>query len=113
MTLRDALLKISDPKTFIYYSCVGASAAIVNFSVLALCLQIFTLGAKVSISIAFVMSVLTHFTLNRRVTFKSHKEKFHGQIARYIVMTAINYSITLTVAYVVIDALHYSPYISA
>src|SRR3990167_5267791 len=104
--------KISDTKTFFFYACVGASAAIVYFSVFTLCWKVFHCNVKVAISIGYVLSVITHFTGNRRVTFGSHKEYLPKQMARYLVMTLVNYLITLAVAHVVIGVLHLSPYLS-
>ena len=104
--------KISDVRTFIFYACVGAFAAFVYFSVFTVCWKVLKLDVKVSISIGYALSVITHFTANRRLTFRSHKEKIRGQMMRYAIMTSVNYMVTLVVAHVVIGILHLSPYLS-
>ena len=112
MKLIGQFQKFSDIKTFICYAFVGIFAAVVYFVVFTLCWKVMHLDVKVSISIGYGMSVITHFSANRRLTFQSHKEKLHGQVMRYAVMTLVNYLATLAIAHVVVGILHLSPYLS-
>lgn len=98
-------------KTFFFYIIVGGLSAFIYFVSFTVCWKYYFFNYKISISIAYVLSVITHFILNRRLTFGSYQEKFHPQLARYLLMVLLNYCITFLVVRVVVTDMKLSPYI--
>ncbi len=65
-----------------------------------------------AISIAYVLSVITHFIANRHITFQDrNKEKLFLEIRKYFVVVIGNYFFNVSVVYVTVDLLELSPYI--
>lgn len=91
---------------------VGALSALVYFLSFTLFWKLFGWNYKISISFAYFLSVVTHFTGNRNLTFKSYGVSIPLQVAKYLLMVATNYAITLIVAHIVVEILKLSPYIS-
>jgi len=98
-------------KSLFSYLVVGGLAAVINFSAFGFCWQLMHLNYKLAISIAFILSVMFHFTANRRFTFQSQHIAVRLQIPRYLSMVAVNYVVTLIVMQVVVEILHLSPYL--
>lgn len=98
-------------RSIITFLMVGALAAVINFSTFSFFWGFCKINYQIAISISYLLSVIFHFTANRRFTFNSHRERFLPQISRYLVMVGINYAITLLVMYYVVAMLHLSPYL--
>lgn len=94
----------------LFFLAVGLLSALVNVFSFAFFWRILALDYAVAVSLAYVLSVVTHFTGNRHFTFKHQKAPVLQQLPRYLGMVGINYAITLALAYFVVDILHYSPY---
>ena len=93
------------------FLCVGTISAIVNIGSFGILYNYFHLHYQISVTIAYFLSVLVHFTANRRFTFKNHTTHFIPQLQRYITMLITNYLITLSVVQIMVEILHFSPYI--
>jgi len=89
---------------------VGTFSAVVNLLSFGFFWHYAHLNYQVSVSIAYVLSVLVHFILNRYVTFGDYSTTFLPQIQRYLIMLATNYLITLLIVQLVVELLHFSPY---
>jgi putative flippase GtrA len=66
---------------------------------------------KRSISIAYILTVLSHFLMHRFFTYRNHDEKSLRQsVSKYSVMLCINYAITLLISIFTVEVLKISPY---
>jgi putative flippase GtrA len=90
---------------------VGALSAVVNFCSFSFFWKVLGLPYQYAVSIAYVLSVIFHFTGNRNVTFKSRESNLALQVLKYLTMVFTNYLITLTIVHFVVEKLHFSPYI--
>jgi len=90
---------------------VGALSAVVNFCSFSFFWKIVGIPYQYAVSIAYVLSVIFHFTGNRNVTFKSREPNLFLQVSKYLTMVLTNYLITLAIVHFVVEKLHFSPYI--
>jgi putative flippase GtrA len=104
------LLSLIDKRTLAFFLTVGASSAIFYFLSFTLLYGVMHWNYKVAVTIAYLISVLTHFLGNRFLTFQSHGSHFWRQLIRYITMVLINYGVTLMVMHAVVVWLKLVPY---
>lgn len=97
--------------TLFSFLTVGAIAAVVNIGSFFFLFQFTSLNYEVSISISYILSVIFHFTANRRFTFKRHDVHFYHQLPKYLCMVLFNYIITLGVMYFIVEVTQLSPYV--
>jgi putative flippase GtrA len=90
---------------------VGMLTAAVYFFVFSILWKLLNIDYRVSVSIAYVLSVTFQFFTNRKVTFKSHGNNLFRQMLKYVVMLALNYIITITVVEFTVRFLLLSPYL--
>jgi dolichol-phosphate mannosyltransferase len=83
------------------FAFVGASGYVVNLAVFAACVHALGIDYRVSAVIAFVVSVLNNFWLNRHWTFGAKNEHPIFQGMRFFVVSLITFGFT----YVVLIAL--------
>ncbi len=102
---------ITNKRSVLAFLSVGALAAFVNFSIFALCWRIIGVSYQYAVSIAYIISVVCHFTGNRQITFKSYDPDIFYQVLKYLTMVLTNYLITLMIVHFVVENLHFSPYI--
>ena len=100
-----------DIAMFLRFVAVGLTSAAVNFGSFALFWHLFSWQYQVAVSIAYVLSVITHFFGNRHLTFRGRGQCIKSHVGKYIVMLGLNYLITLAVVTLVVSKLHFSPYI--
>ncbi len=96
--------------SLLLFLTVGFLSALVNFFSFTFFWRILHLDYRVAVSLAYLLSIVAHFIGNRQLTFKSYQISVLQQLPRYLVMASINYAVTLSLAYWVVDILHYSPY---
>jgi putative flippase GtrA len=94
-----------------FFLAVGGISAVINFASFAVLWNVLNINYQIAVSIAFILSVLFHFSANRAVTFRAHQHKLRHQLPKYVVMLAINYSITLLIVHVTVETFHLSPYL--
>jgi len=68
---------------------------------------------KVAISLAYIVTVLCHFLLNRFFTFNARQRSLGLHAGRYGLMLVLNYVITLFVMWTVVEIIRISPYFGA
>jgi putative flippase GtrA len=90
---------------------VGSLAAIVNFSTFAICLNMLGWNYKVSVTVSYILSIITHFFGNRHMTFKKGHLSIVDQLKKYSVALVVNYFLTLAVVTMCVEGLHLSPYL--
>lgn len=95
----------------IKYAIVGGLSAAIKFSIYSV-LFYYGTSYTVAATFAYFISAAFHFTANRAFTFKNHTGSVHQQIIKYLVLTAINYTITIQVISYSIGYLHLNPYFS-
>lgn len=66
---------------------------------------------QLAVSIAYVLSVIVHFSANRCIAFEGKDIHFMRQMPRYLAMIFINYCITLMVTRFVVEVLALTPYL--
>jgi putative flippase GtrA len=77
------------------FLAVGGAAAGVDFA--ALSALHLVLAPTAAFSIAYATGVVTHFLLNKYWTFRCPRTDLLRQIAEYLLVVAINYSLQLVV----------------
>jgi putative flippase GtrA len=98
-------------KSILLFLTVGSLSAIVNLGSFTVLWKYMGVNYQVAVSVAYVLSVIFHFTANRNITFKSHRSHYLKQVPRYLTMILVNYLITLAVTHFVVEILHLTPYI--
>lgn len=110
-TIIEKYFRLLDKKTVIFFLIVGASSALSYFLSFALLYSVLNLNYKIAVTIAYVISILVHFTGNRVFTFQQHGANLMQHVSKYLVMVLINYVITLVIMHIVVQNLHIIPYI--
>ena len=97
-------------KSMSIFIMVGLLSAMVYFGSFTVFFKGLHCNYKVSVVIAYVMSVMVHFTSNRRFAFDSHHHCPFGQLPRYLTMIGISFLVTFAITCFVVEHLHLSPY---
>ncbi|OFX74486.1 MAG: hypothetical protein A2X12_02185 [Bacteroidetes bacterium GWE2_29_8] len=105
------LIYLLDFRVLGIYLVIGGTTAVINFSIFTFLWNFEHINYQVSISISYILSVIFHFTANRRFTFKSHDRNLYKHLAKYLAMVLINYLITLLVMHIAVEIFKLSPYI--
>lgn len=98
-------------RRFLKFLAVGLTTMVVQFSSFALMWDIFHLPQRLSVSISYLTAVTFHFLSNRSFTFQAGNANVFKQLVKYIVVTCLNYVITIVVVDVCVKILFLSPYI--
>lgn len=81
----------------IRFASVGASCYVVNLIVFALCVHLLAIDYRVAAVIAFVVSVINNFWLNRHWTFGAKDEHPMHQGARFFAVSLVAFGFTYVV----------------
>jgi putative flippase GtrA len=87
----------------IRFATVGASGYVVNLSVFTGCVHLLSIDYRVSAVIAFVVSVINNFWLNRHWTFDAKHEHPIFQAARFFTISLVAFAFTYVVLVVLVD----------
>ena len=85
----------------IRFATVGASGYVVNLGVFAGCVHVLGIDYRIAAVIAFVVSVINNFWLNRQWTFAARHEHPIFQAARFFTISVLAFGLT----YIVLVAL--------
>jgi putative flippase GtrA len=66
---------------------------------------------RVAVSLAYVITVISHFSLHLLFTFSAAEQQFVHNAGKYLLMLALNYGMTLAVVGLVVEVAKLSPYI--
>lgn len=69
------------------------------------------LDYKLAVSIAYILTFISHFLLHRTFTFSAADQKMVHGAWKYVFMLGINYTSLLIVMWFVVDILNGSPYV--
>lgn len=107
----ERIAHILDFRALIMFLTVGTISAVINFSSFAFFWNFLHIHYQVAVSISYILSVIFHFNVNRRFTFKSHGRNFHRHLAKYLIMILISYLTTLAIMHIVVEIFKFSPYV--
>jgi putative flippase GtrA len=79
------------------FGMVGASGYVVNLAVFALCVHAIGIDYRVSAVIAWIVSVLNNFWLNRHWTFRARQAHPVGQGVRFFAVSLVTFGFTYLV----------------
>jgi putative flippase GtrA len=83
----------------------------INFSTFHVFFGVCNWNYRLAVSLAYIITVVSHFSLNRIFTFNANQQPFVHNLRRYLYMIAINYAITLSIMGLVVDLAGLSPYL--
>jgi putative flippase GtrA len=89
---------------------VGVLTFGINFLMFHLFYGVAQLDYRISVSIAYMITVICHFSLHRFFTFNAGEQTLAHNAGKYVAMLGLNYAITLSMAWFVVEALKVSPY---
>jgi putative flippase GtrA len=82
---------------FIIYLIIGTVTFFVDMGSFLTFIYLFKVYRPISSSIAFLLGLVCHFTLNKYLNFKSFERLIHHQIRTYILVVFINLLVTVIV----------------
>jgi dolichol-phosphate mannosyltransferase len=85
------------------FATVGASGYIVNLGVFAVCVHMLSIDYRISSVIAFVVSVMNNFWLNRHWTFGATHAHPMFQAARFFTVSVIAFGFTEVVLIALVE----------
>jgi len=86
------------------FGAVGASGYVVNLAVFAGCVHLLGIDYRLSAVIAWAVSVLNNFLLNRHWTFDARQDHPGRQAVRFFAVSLIAFGFTYVVLVVLVDA---------
>ncbi len=99
-------------KQILLFLSVGAGSAIVNFCAFALAWRVLKMDYKLAATLAYVLSVVVHFTGNHYITFQHRESNMIKRLKKYSVLLLVNYLTTLITITICVSVIHLSPYLS-
>jgi dolichol-phosphate mannosyltransferase len=99
--LRHGVRKPHNWFQLVRFAAVGASGYVVNLAVFAACVHILKIDYRIASVIAFVVSVVNNFWLNRHWTFDAKHVRAMHQGMRFFAVSVVTFGFT----YVVLVAL--------
>jgi dolichol-phosphate mannosyltransferase len=104
LRVRHGLRQTHNWLQLVRFGAVGASGYIVNLVVFAVCVHVLGIDYKLSAVIAWAISVLNNFFLNRHWTFDAKEEHPVRQAVRFFTVSLIAFGFTYVVLVVLVDA---------
>ena len=91
------------------FGCIGLATFVMNVVCFQMFYSQFHWDYRIAVSLAFVITVILHFSLHRTVTFKATGQQMAHHAGKYILMLGFNYVITMIVAWFVVEVFRMSP----
>ena len=95
--LRHGVRKPHNWLQLIRFGTVGASGYVVNLAVFALCVHVLGIDYRVSAVIAWIVSVLNNFLLNRHWTFRAKQAHPVRQGVRFFAVSLVTFGFSYVV----------------
>jgi len=86
------------------FGTVGASGYVVNLAVFAACVHLLGIDYRISAVIAWAVSVLNNFVLNRHWTFDAKRDHPVLQAVRFFTVSLVAFGFTYVVLVALVDA---------
>lgn len=91
------------------FVCIGLITFGNNFLFFQVFYKQFHWDYRIAVSLAFVLTVILHFSLHRIITFNATGRQIMHHAGKYILMLGLNYVITMIIAWFVVEILRISP----
>jgi putative flippase GtrA len=95
---------------FFLYVLIGAITFCVDMGGFLTFIYVFKIYRPLSASMAFLLGLVCHFSLNRYINFKSFERLIHQQARTYIFVVVINLSVTVIVIEILCGFFHVPPF---
>lgn len=92
------------------FGLIGIATFVLNYSFVWLFYGFIALDYRLAVTLAYIITVIVHFTLNRIFTYKAEGYPLMGQWVKYAMMLVINYLITLSVCIITVEIFKLNPY---
>lgn len=92
--MRKMFLKFRKQISFLF---IGGLMAVIDPLMLYIFNKIIYLNTNISITLAYFISIIIHFTLNNIFVFRKSELNMRNKILRYAIVAAINYCINLVI----------------
>ena len=96
---------------FAQYLCIGALVMAIDFGTFALLMRI-GVTLAIALTIAYVLGVTAHFTLNRFLNFRNFDRAMHEQFRTYLAIVFVSWLVTLAVTETGFRLLGFTPMFS-
>lgn len=102
---------LKNGKSFLVFSLVGATGAVIYFLCLAVLLEVLAIDYRVAVTIAYLLSLIFNFMTNKLLTFKNRElSDMTTQFYRYAAVAALSYVLTMLIVLFTVERLHHPPY---
>ncbi len=101
--LRHGVRRGHNWRQLLRFATVGASGYVVNLAVFAACVHLLAIDYRASAVIAFVVSVINNFWLNRHWTFDAKHEHPIFQGARFFAVSLLAFGFTYLVLIALVE----------
>jgi putative flippase GtrA len=81
-------------RQFVVYLAIGFTVLAIDLSVLRL-LLLTDVNRDIAVSVAYFVAISAHFSLNRWCNFRNFSRSIHAQASTYLVVTTLNWLLTL------------------
>jgi len=102
--LRHGVRRTHNWLQLVRFGAVGASGYVVNLAVFAACVHLIGIDYHLSAVIAWAVSVLNNFWLNRHWTFEAKQDHPVMQAVRFFAVSLVAFGFTYVVLVVLVDA---------
>jgi putative flippase GtrA len=93
-------------RQFVTYGSISVTALVLDLITYRFMIE--HVIVPLALATGFTVSVTSHFSLNKYVTFRSHARPVAVQLRTYLIITGLLYVIALTVVETAIHAFHWS-----
>ena len=104
------LLQIFLARKFVLYLFIGGITFCVDMGSFLVFIYLFKLLRPLSSSIAFLLGLACHFSLNKYFNFKSFERVIYQQLRTYIFVVGINLLVTVIVIEILCELLNILPF---
>lgn len=95
--------------TLLRFGIVGGTTYLLTILTFYLLNDLSKTGHNLSATGAYFIGVAFHFTMNRKFTFQVRKGSLFNQLAKYAILAAANYLLTLTLFELFLHFMHETP----
>ena len=95
---------------FARFAVVGAIATAIHAAVFAIAIEFVHIEPVTANALAFVVALLTGYSLNRRWTFVAYGTE-HARLWRYAIAALVVLALNSAIMFAVVHVAHWSPYI--
>ena len=99
-----------EKKQIILFFAGGLVTAIIYFLLLFIMIDLLNINYKLVVTIAFTLASLFNFFWHKKVSFVNNEKKVTSQLTKYLILTIINYFITMIITIVIVEFFELSVY---